>query len=398
MIHDVQALFLRPSMPVKEVSLSRGSQNAETSRGNAPNAFGFNAMLKKLLLEQKDASIEEEEGNQENLIPALYGLPLPGELQTTLYLVEPVSNTNTMGTLPIELDQGEENIFPHPVVAAGSFPTKENMAEPISTEANNSPVTEEANLVLPLPMPPSTPQTAIDSISQLSAAVSNESNEEFVQNLVLAENMEDKKDQPNQPQQHKDTRREETPYGLLKRTEEPRGNAIEGNNAYGLAQRLEHIPMNRGTVPTPLATGLEKPIYEQIAEQARFTSLQGKTELMVQLKPESLGTIWIKLIHEKGDITAKIITGSTGTRSLLLNEIPDLTQTLRTMSPQVKSVEVLLGQGGLPSDGREHRGRNNQSSAHHHPVQNPSTEEQRAQEKDEQGRIRMIGRSIDYLI
>ncbi len=83
-----------------------------------------------------------------------------------------------------------------------------------------------------------------------------------------------------------------------------------------------------------------KDVIEQIVEKVEL--IQGKTvsEISMELKPESLGKMTIKLVMEEGGLTAKFITDNYQTKNILENNLHSLKQTLEDYGIKVEKTEV----------------------------------------------------------
>ncbi len=97
-----------------------------------------------------------------------------------------------------------------------------------------------------------------------------------------------------------------------------------------------------------------KDVIEQIVEKVEL--IQGKkvSEIEIELKPEFLGKMTVKLVMEEGGLTAKFVTDNLQTKQLLENNLNSLRLTLEDHGIKVEKTEVnvQLNNGGM-FDGSE---------------------------------------------
>lgn len=107
----------------------------------------------------------------------------------------------------------------------------------------------------------------------------------------------------------------------------------------------------------PVATS----VIEQIIDRVAFSKKEGRTELTVQLKPDSMGTVSVRLTSENGLTMAKIITDRPETKELLEGQLLALRQQLGDRGIDVKELDIVYAGTGFmqqhPDTGRERDGR-----------------------------------------
>lgn len=90
-------------------------------------------------------------------------------------------------------------------------------------------------------------------------------------------------------------------------------------------------------------------VLEQIVKNAELILKQNTSEMKIQLQPEFLGKVTIKIMLEDGAITAKFITDSHQVKHLLDSNLNTLRQSLETQGMKVEKTEVnvQLSNGGM---------------------------------------------------
>lgn len=113
-------------------------------------------------------------------------------------------------------------------------------------------------------------------------------------------------------------------------------------------------PQNDTAIARPerMKTFLRADVTKQIVEKAETMLREDKTEMILQLKPESLGKISLKVIHERGEIIARFVAESEQVKAVLEGNMQLLKDSLQKSGVAVQSLEVSVGQqGGNPQRG-----------------------------------------------
>ncbi|MEA1961755.1 MAG: flagellar hook-length control protein FliK [Bacillota bacterium] len=99
---------------------------------------------------------------------------------------------------------------------------------------------------------------------------------------------------------------------------------------------------------TTRSEGSNKEIFDQIVKKIELFSRDNNTEMKIQLKPEHLGKMTIKVVVEEGVVTAKFFTENHQVKHLLEANLNQLKQTLEANGLKVEKTEVnvQLDQGG----------------------------------------------------
>ncbi|SHJ02703.1 flagellar hook-length control protein FliK [Thermoclostridium caenicola] len=84
-------------------------------------------------------------------------------------------------------------------------------------------------------------------------------------------------------------------------------------------------------------------IINQVAMKVRLMAGENRQELEMQLKPESLGKLTLKIIHERGEILAKITAENEQVKSILESNMQLLKDALEKNGYSVQSLDVSVG-------------------------------------------------------
>lgn len=86
----------------------------------------------------------------------------------------------------------------------------------------------------------------------------------------------------------------------------------------------KHVPFDRPTIDTTNETPFVAQ-FERIVRSSQFTRWKnGNAQMLIRLHPEHLGYITIKLIQQKGKLTAKMITSTEAAKQLVEQHIHQL--------------------------------------------------------------------------
>ncbi len=109
---------------------------------------------------------------------------------------------------------------------------------------------------------------------------------------------------------------------------------------------------------TPTTTATVKEILSQIIGEAQVILSPEKSEMVMDLKPESLGRLSLKLITEKGIVMAKFVAESQQVREVLESNMQLLKDALHKQGLAVQdfSVSVRQGSAGFDDNSRQYDG------------------------------------------
>lgn len=88
---------------------------------------------------------------------------------------------------------------------------------------------------------------------------------------------------------------------------------------------------------------LEQSVFQQVVEKMHFQSVGEHHEVRIQLKPDHLGEVKIKLAIEQGIVTAEFVIESQAVKEILSAQLPELRQALQQQGINLGQVDVNLG-------------------------------------------------------
>ncbi len=85
--------------------------------------------------------------------------------------------------------------------------------------------------------------------------------------------------------------------------------------------------------------------FTEIMQSSKFTTTStGTQQLIIRLNPDNLGSITVKLVHENGEMTAKIIASSTSAKELIESNLQQIRHVIPTQNIVVEKFDVLTQQ------------------------------------------------------
>jgi flagellar hook-length control protein FliK len=93
-------------------------------------------------------------------------------------------------------------------------------------------------------------------------------------------------------------------------------------------------------------------VGSQIVDQARLISGQKNTEMIIQLKPEHLGELTLKVTVESGVVSASFHSNNSEVRNIIEASLPQLKQELSNQGLKIDNVDVYAGLGDFFSNGQ----------------------------------------------
>ncbi len=87
-------------------------------------------------------------------------------------------------------------------------------------------------------------------------------------------------------------------------------------------------------------------VLQQVVEKAETLLSEDKSEVVMQLKPESLGKISLKVIHERGEIMARFVAENEQVKAILESNMQLLKDSLQKNGVHIQSLSVSVGQNG----------------------------------------------------
>lgn len=121
---------------------------------------------------------------------------------------------------------------------------------------------------------------------------------------------------------------------------------VKGNSEVNLNTESKSFIQNLAKSQQNATAGTEpKDIISQIVKKASVNIKENKSEMVIQLKPEALGKIKIKLSVSDGELAGKVIVESNEVKKIIQNNMNDLSQALKENGIELGSLNIELGQG-----------------------------------------------------
>ncbi len=114
-----------------------------------------------------------------------------------------------------------------------------------------------------------------------------------------------------------------------------------------ISAEISHPVQDPETVSAGIAKApviLKEDVLQQAVEKAGTLLNEGKSELVIQLKPESLGKISLRVIHERGEIIARFVAENEQVKAILESNMQFLRDSLQRNGVSVQSLSVSVGQ------------------------------------------------------
>lgn len=88
-------------------------------------------------------------------------------------------------------------------------------------------------------------------------------------------------------------------------------------------------------------------VLDQVVKKVEIDLKSGQTEMRMQLKPENLGEVQMKVVVEDGKLNAHFLTSTTTAKEALEANVQQLKQSLQEQGVRVEKIAVLLSSGDL---------------------------------------------------
>ncbi len=108
----------------------------------------------------------------------------------------------------------------------------------------------------------------------------------------------------------------------------------------GMANSQTAVDKQTFTMPQP-ARGSE--IINQVVEQAKVVLGQDKSEMVIQLKPDHLGKLELKVVTEQGIVAAKFIAENQQVKEIIETNMQQLKDSLQKQGISIDGVSVQVG-------------------------------------------------------
>lgn len=106
---------------------------------------------------------------------------------------------------------------------------------------------------------------------------------------------------------------------------------------------------------------LQDSVTDQVIMKVKLMTGENKQEVEVNLKPESLGRLSLKIVHERGEVLAKITAESEQVKEILESNMQLLKDALEKSGLSVQSLSVSVGNGQDKNRFEQNPGENNKT-------------------------------------
>lgn len=135
-------------------------------------------------------------------------------------------------------------------------------------------------------------------------------------------------------------------------------------------QQLQQVagPQDAAAAQQPQSAQQDYQIPQQIVEQARLLRRGTDTQMVINLKPEHLGQLTLKVtVSADGAVNASFHSNNAEVRTIIANSLQVLRNDLNQQGIRVDNVDVYAGlDGGLPQQDSSQQGWQQQSQQHQH--------------------------------
>ena len=210
-----------------------------------------------------------------------------------------------------------------------------------------------------------------EQVSKLNAALAKEQDAQIQTDSILtgivpeeAVLKESVKAESETQHEKKDTRRETAAH--VKDTDAPALKTLSKNenpfeNIFVQNQQIprENLnqPVSSEKTQLPLSQKpLAQTVTNQVMMKVKLMAGENKQEMEMHLKPDSLGKLSLKIIHERGEILAKITAENQQVKGILESNMQMLKDALEKSGLTVQSLSVSVGNGNENGQNKENSG------------------------------------------
>lgn len=186
-------------------------------------------------------------------------------------------------------------------------------------------------------------------------------------------------------------------------------NPMQENNAFTESRMMtgntENVQSASGMQTTSYATAETENIMRQIMDHMNIRLTAETTELDMQLQPETLGTLQIKISAKEGIMTAQFTTASETVKGVLESQMIQLQQQLEQQNIKVEAIEVTVQAHAFESaleKGNEHQASEEETKKNRTRridlLHLDGTEELESEEQLLAEMMEANGNTVDYLV
>lgn len=288
------------------------------------------------------------QNNLANLVAELTGADSVQQLLCSEQFVNVLQSVNDIGkdvlnALGMNVEEFQK------AVALAADATVENVEEPVSQDNTTSSVEPEQTAIADTAA--QTPDITVEDKRQ-TKAVENapvEEQTEVTEDIAKSDVAEDVSEQEIIPEaqtlenetedsgEQKNTSDTDSSFKFTKETV-PTANETVVTPQHQVAQEITNVE----TVEPLPQTVSTQDVIDQIVESARVILTDDKTSMELQLNPQNLGKIILKVTEQEGAVTAKILTQNAVVKEALEAQTVELRQNLEQSGVKVDAVEVTV--------------------------------------------------------
>lgn len=130
------------------------------------------------------------------------------------------------------------------------------------------------------------------------------------------------------------------------------------------ANKTPLASMESRPAPAPVSeqATFQKAVMDQIVEKATLRSLSNRSEMHIQLKPDVLGDVRMRIVAEKNQLIVQMVADKPEAKEIIESQIHHLRAELDKQGLTVGKIEVTIGAG---NDQQDNRGQFNQMFKNH---------------------------------
>ena len=169
---------------------------------------------------------------------------------------------------------------------------------------------------------------------------SSEVTEDIPEDITEQETVQNRQTSENAPEDSTDQNNSSDTPGRFRFTNET-AHTADGAVAAPQNQVVQEFTNVETVEPLPQSVNTQD-VIDQIVESARVILTEDKTSMELQLNPQNLGKIILKVTEQEGAVTAKIMTQNAVVKEALEAQTVELRQNLEQAGVKVDAVEVTV--------------------------------------------------------
>ena len=159
------------------------------------------------------------------------------------------------------------------------------------------------------------------------------------------------------------------------------GEKVENNSlsASTPAEKITVTPHREAATPLEgkeINEPLETKVVQQIIKKAVLEIGNTKTEIKIDIKPESLGTVKINVVHEKDHMTARIVADTLQAKEILEHHLVHLKNEFNNSGLNINDIDVSIEHETTEHYPKQQEGQNERTRYHQKTGQNPDSKKE----------------------